>query len=262
MTLRRFVSKMPVALLSALVGLSLGAEAQETIPQGTTIPVQLDSSISFNSQPGARIVARVMQNVPLPNRRRIHEGAKLEGHVIAVSPHGANGAAQVSFRFDNVISGGRTIPVTTRLNALASFVEIEEAQIPDMGPDRGTPPNAWNTTQIGGDLVYRGGGPVTEGATVVGRPTPHGVLVNAGIATTSPCNDAAETSLPRAVWLFSADACGVYGINGLTIAATEPSQLAGDIVLTSTGQRLSVPSGSGMLLEVVTSGNRKASDQS
>jgi hypothetical protein len=260
MTRKSTISRVSFVLSGALFAFSLSAFAQHAIPQGTTLPVRLDSSISLNSKPGARITARVMQNVPLPNNENVREGSKLVGHVIAVYPPDANGRSQVSIRFEELIASGRTIPVSTRLIALAGFMAVEQAQIPAMGPDRGTPANAWNTTQIGGDEVYRGGGPVMEGSQVIGRPTPHGVLINASSSTLSSCGGVVDSSVPRALWLFSADACGVYDIAGLTIAQTGQSEPLGQIVLSSSRDKLSVPSGSGMLLNVVTRDNSGASN--
>jgi hypothetical protein len=204
MTRKSTIGKVSFILSGALFAFSLSAFAQHAIPQGITLPVRLDSSISLNSKPGARITARVMQNVPLPNNENVREGSKLVGHVIAVYPPDANGRSQVSIRFEELIASGRTIPVSTRLIALAGFMAVEQAQIPAMGPDRGTPANAWNTTQIGGDEVYRGGGPVMEGSQVIGRPTPHGVLINASSSTLSSCGGVVDSSVPRsAVVVFS-----------------------------------------------------------
>jgi hypothetical protein len=250
------LGKVSIVLSGALFAFLLSAFAQDAIPQGTTLPVRLVSSISTNSRPGARITARVMQNVPLSNQEKIRRGSKLVGHIIAVNPPDANGRSQVSFRFDELIVSGRTIPVSTGLAALAGFTDVDQAQIPEMGPDRGTAPNAWNTTQIGGDEVYRGGGPVMEGSQAVGRPTPHGVLANAGLSTASNCGGSVDSSVPRALWVFSADACGVYGISGLSISQTGQSDPKGRIVLTSSKGKLSVGGGSGMLLTVVTSADQ------
>jgi len=253
--------KQGSAVLIALFALSFSALGQASIPNGTTVPVWLDSSISLNSKPGAKITARVMQDVPLANHERIPSGARLVGHVIAVnSPH-PNGGARVSFEFDQLISGHRTIPLRAALSALASFFEVDQAQIPDTGLDRGTPESAWTTTQIGGDSVYHGGGPVTEGSNVVGRPTPHGVLVNAGYPAGLSCGGV-NTSVPRAVWLFSADACGTYGFTGLSIARSGGSDPAGQIVLISTRHKISIPAGSAMLLTTVRKGTPDASNHS
>lgn len=70
-----------------------------------------------------------------------------------------------------------------------------------------------------------------------------------------------DSSVPRALWVFSADACGLYSINAVTIAQTGDTDPAGQIVLALSNAKLSVPGGSGMLLNVVTSANQRASNE-
>ena len=109
-----------------------------------------------------------MQDVPLSQGSKIHAGAKVAGHVIDVKPANGTNGAQVSIRFDTLIVSKQRVAITTNLRALASMMAVEAAQVPDTGPDRGTSQNAWNTDQIGGEVVYRGGGPVADGLQFVG----------------------------------------------------------------------------------------------
>jgi len=54
------------SLLTFLLLCSLGLFAQEAIPPGTVLPVQLKSTLdSLKSKPGQTITARIMQDVPL-----------------------------------------------------------------------------------------------------------------------------------------------------------------------------------------------------
>lgn len=99
------------------------------------------------------------------------------GHVVEVKRCNGTPGARVSVRFDTLAVAKRRIPITTDLRALASMLAVEDAQIPDSGPERGTPENAWTTDQNGGEVVYRGGGPVADGLRSVGKPTANGVLV-------------------------------------------------------------------------------------
>ena len=148
--------------------------AARSIPAGTILPVRLNSTVSSaNSHPGQVITARVMQNVPQPGGFTIHAAAKVIGHVVSVR---AAFPASISLEFDTLEMRGEKIPITTNLRAIASFVAVEQAQIPDAGPDRGTPDYAWTTTQIGGETVYRGGGHVEGINGTVGEPVNGGVL--------------------------------------------------------------------------------------
>jgi hypothetical protein len=193
------------------------------------------------------ISARVEQDVPLPTGSTIHAGAKVIGHVLDVKR--GNGAS-VSIRFDCVEISKRQIPITTNLRAIASMMAVEDAQIPATGPDRGSPEEVWNTEQIGGDVVYRGGGPVAKGLFTVGEPTPNGVLVRVSARPGTPCRGDEGNDRLQALWLFSSDACGAYGFTDLEIIHAGRTAPVGVITLTSRHDSINVRAGSGMLLRV------------
>ncbi|HKN17140.1 MAG TPA: hypothetical protein VJX47_09370 [Candidatus Sulfotelmatobacter sp.] len=224
--------------------------AQSSIPAGTILPVQLNSSLNSRKlSTGQVITARVMQDVPLPSGSKIRAGAKVIGHVTAVKL--ANGA-QVSLRFDTLVAGHHQIPVTTDLRALASMMAVEEAQIPAFGPDRGTSEDAWTTEQIGGEVVYRGGGPVANGLQFVGKPAPNGVLVQVSSKPGSECRgDIGGDDRMQALWVFSSDACGAYGFANVAITHAGRTNPRGEIILTADHGDLNVRGGSGMLLRVI-----------
>jgi hypothetical protein len=225
--------------------------AQNTIPAGTILPVALNSSLNSRKvKSGQVITARVMQDVPLPGST-IHAGAKVVGRVIDVKP--ANGASggQISFRFDTLVLSKQRIPITTNLRALASMMAVEAAQLPESGPDRGTSQNAWTTDQIGGEVVYRGGGPVADGLRAVGEPTYGGVLVHVSAKPGTPCRgDIEGNDRLQALWVFSSDACGVYDFADLTIVHAGRTNPLGEITLGSDKSDANVRAGSGMLLRV------------
>ena len=226
--------------------------AQNTIPAGTIVPVELKSSLNSRKlKPGQVIRARVMQDVPLSSGSVIHAGAKVVGHVVDVKP--ANGAsnAQISFRFDTLVISKRLVPIVTNLRVLASMMAVVQAQLPETGPDRGTSANAWTTDQIGGEVVYRGGGPVADGLRSVGEPTANGVLVHVSAKPGSQCRGEIEGSHQlQALWVFSSDACGLYDLPNLAIVDAGRTAPIGEITLASDKGNLNVRSGSGMLLRV------------
>jgi hypothetical protein len=225
---------------------------QSAIPAGTILPVRLNSSLNSRKvKTGQVITGRVAQDVPLSSGAKIHAGAKVIGHVVHVKPAMGGSGAQVSIRFDTLVLSRRQIPVTTNLRALASMMAVEEAQVPDTGPDRGTPENAWTTDQIGGEVVYRGGGPVAKGLQSVGEPTANGVLVHVSDEPGTKCRGESDNdNRLQALWLFSSDACGTYGFADLAIAHAGRTSPVGEITLASDHGDFNVQSGAGMLLRL------------
>ena len=229
------------------------AFGQTTIPAGTILPLRLNSALnSRKSKAGQAISARLMQDVPLARKSKIHAGAKVIGHLLEVIPATATSGARISFQFDTLEVSKHKVPITTNLRALASMLEVEEAQIPQAGPDRGTSQNSWTTVQVGGDVVYRGGGPVARGLEVVGTPTSDGVLVRLRENPEGKCRGETDgNDRPQAMWIFSADACGAYGFSDLTIIeAGRSSSPPGQITLASTTGNFDIRSGSGILLRL------------
>ncbi len=207
------------SLLIGLLILSTGLLAQDAIPADTVLPAQLNSLLdSRKANPGQVITARVMQNIPLPGGRKIPAGAKVGGRIIKVAVLASGSGANLSLQFETVSFSGHSLAVVTSLRALASIMEVADAQVPSTGTDRGTP-WAWMTTnQIGGEVVYGQGGPVMNRAEVVGYAVPGGVLAQLSAKPGTPCRGARDDSHPQALWVFSSDACGVYGFADLEIA--------------------------------------------
>jgi hypothetical protein len=233
--------------------LASALSAANSVPAGTILPISLNSTISSaKNHPGQTVTARVMQDVPLAGGSTIHAGSKIIGHIVAVTPASSGAAAGVTVRFDTLEWKQQKTPIVTNLRAVASFTAVDQAQIPIEGPDRGTPPNAWTTEQIGGDTVYRGGGPV-EGIAggQVGVPVRGGVLSRLNANPDGGCRAAMDTSdTPQALWVFSSNACGAYGLPNLQVRHSGRTTPTGDIVLGSTRRDVNLPSGSGLLLRV------------
>jgi hypothetical protein len=129
---------------------------------------------------------------------------------------------------------------------------VQNAQLPEHGPILGESPANWTTTQVGGDVVYRGGGHVVHDATVVGDPVKDGVLAVL-LAVPRPGCEAASGDRRLALWVFSSSACGAYGFFGhLDIAHAGDSSPMGEIVLES-NKNVRVGTGTAMLLITVSS---------
>lgn len=239
-------------LFVTLLIFSAQSLAQNKVPVGTILPVQLNSSLrSDKARVGEHISARVMQDVSLPGGRKIYAGAKVFGHIVSASPAVNGMMADLSFRFDTLAVGKRRVAMTTNLRALATMMDVSEAQIPESGPDRGTSEDEWTTDQIGGETVYRGG-VVAHGSNVVGNSVlGSGVLVHLSSRPGTKCRgDLAGNDQMQALWVFSSDACGLYDLPNLTLAHAGRSDPVGQVKLLSDKGNVKVRAGSGMLLRV------------
>ena len=235
------------------------AQSGLTIPVGTILPVRLNSTISsVKCRPGQVITGRIMQDVPLPQGERIKEGSKVIGRIVDVTPGNAGATARISLRFDKLISSQQTISITTNLRAIAGFMEINQAQIPTMGAGESEVYRWLTTVQVGGDVVYGAGGPVTSDTNqLVGKAIDGGggVLVQVRAKDGTKCRGAIDgNNSPQALWVFSSDACGTYGLDHISIARAGRTEPAGVIVLTSDSGKLNIPGGAGMLLRVDANG--------
>jgi len=160
-------------------------------------------------------------------------------------------------KFDRVVTKKKEIPIVTDLRAIASMMAVSDAQLPTSpSPDRGSSAYTWTTRQVGGDIVYRGGGPVTSGSLVVGTPAnTNGVLaqLSASGRDRANCPDPIEgSSEQQALWVFSSSACGTYGFDDLKIEHAGKTAPTGQVVLESP-RTVHIPGGSGLLLRVVGS---------
>lgn len=239
------------ALILGFLILPMTVVAQISIPAGTVLPAQLNSSLnSENNKPGEKITARIMQDVPMPSGHKIPAGAKVIGHVIRVKAAQNGQPGEITVHLDQVRFDHRSITINTSLRALASMMEVDAAQIPPNGPDRGTP-WAWETRNlIGGEVAYGQGGPVVHGSDVVGKALFGGVLVPAMANAKSGCPaEANGNTQPQALWVFASDACGVYGVDA-QISHSGRTSPTGETTLSAEHGNLDVRAGSGLLLMV------------
>jgi hypothetical protein len=206
----------------------------------------LESSISATMHATQPLAARVMQDVALPSGK-IRAGSTVAGHIVSIAPATNGNGPRVTFTFDRIESAGRMRNITTGLRAMASFVEVNNAMIPVSGADRGTPDTERTTLLVGGDVDYRQDGPVVEGSRVVGRPTFDGVLSE---ANNSDCSTSESANrVPQSLWVFSADACGLYGLRNLSL-----EHVAGpidQISIQSNRREIKIAAGAGLLLCVI-----------
>lgn len=242
-------------LLMVVFALSFVAMAQTKISVGTVIPIQLNSSIDVRkAKPGQTITARVAQDVPLYNGEKIKAGSRMMGKILTVTQARNSQPATLTFSFDKVEMNGQVLPIVTNLRALASPLEVESSQTQTSGDDRGsTPPWAQTVTLIGGDVVYREDGTVNNGLNQVGKSVyagGWGVLSRVSASPEGRCRGALGGSdQPQALWVFSHNACGVYGYNA-TIVHSGRTNPEGTIVLALADHDFVLSNGSALLLRI------------
>ena len=225
------------------------------ITRGTILPVVLRTPVLFEKCKAGQVVSgKVAQDVPLANGVKIRKGTEVQGHIVDVTPN-ANGAGQrVSLQFDKIYWNGQWVSMVTNLRAFASSLDVMQAHVPEEAPNEGSPYEWLPTMQIGGDSVYGLRGQVKSAedpSLVVGKSVPGGVMVQASAPEGSKCRgDVEGNNEAQALWVFSSGACGVYGVDGLSIVHAGRTDPTGTIILASNVDNVKLRDGDGMLLRV------------
>src|SRR3974390_656632 len=238
------ISQLCRALAAGAV-LCMSARGQN-IPPGTAVPIQIKTGLNAEADSGGeKNGGRVMQDVPLPNGGKIKEKSSITGHIVRVTKPGPSGSSMF-VSFDAIENDGHETHITASLLAVASYVDISEAQSPINPTSNMDSTSQWTTRQVGGDVVRRGWGKAgspggvmgkwIKGTAVVIRLTPD---PKAGCPGGGPGYE-----IEQAVWVFSSAACGTYGLSDLTIAHSGATSPVGQIELKSR-KNLVIRSGSG-----------------
>jgi hypothetical protein len=213
--------KRSLLLLSSLALLLANGWAADSEPAGTAIPVVLSRGIDAKrAKAGDPIEAKTTQAVHLDPATEVPKNAKVMGRIVSVTSVSESELPVLSIAFDRLALPNGKMPVTVSLRAAASPMEALDAQIPATGPDEGTSEWTWSTKLIGGGERYG-----LEGEAL----------------------DARGNEDRNAVGIFSSDARGLYGMDGLAIQTTDEPGIIG---LTSSSNRLRVPKGTVLLLQL------------
>lgn len=240
------VMKAGKLLAVALLAPSLLLAVNNT-PASSTLPVILSRDIDVQKlHPGDVIQAKLAQSVNLGPLGNLKAGTKISGHVVAVQMEPPKGSL-ITLTFDRILLP-KPVVITAYLRAIAAPVEVNDAMVPKTGPDRGTPSSAYTTVLVGGDVVYRGGGPVMLGKEEVGVPVYDGVMVRLRDNSNAGCEG--KTADLQATWVFGAAACGSYGYSDLKIERSGRSNPKGQIVLRSFKHPIRLRAGSALLLRI------------
>lgn len=215
-----------------------GADIQ--LPVGATIPMVLDHGIDARrAKPGDLVTARTTQPIPLDRRHSIPARAKVNGRIIEAEPPSANDpAAALVLRFDQLAFSRYKIPIRGHVRAVASFVAVSDAKVPEASPGFGDSEANWTTRQIGGDIAYHQG-PIVSHGRELGTETLYGTLIDPGFS-------GLQSQIPLAFGEFSALAQGVYGFTDLKLSRADTA--ANSLKLSSAHSDIKLNSGTEMLL--------------
>jgi hypothetical protein len=242
---------------SSYNGKQQGAE-HITIPAGTILPVILITTIApASAKQGQVIRGKIAQDVPLPGDSKIQKGSRVEGNIVEIVPKTNGQGTKISIRFDKLYANGQTISLITSLRAIAGFMDVLGAFTPNQAMGEGDVPEWMTTTQIGGDSVFGSGGVVTSAHNadeVVGKSLMSGgVLVQPRPDKTGNCRGSLDGSNDeQALWVFSSDACGAYGLPKVSIAHAGRTEPVGTITFDVETRKTKIQDGAGVLLRVIS----------
>ncbi len=223
----------------------------DAIPAGTILPVVLPSISSKSVKKGDKIRGKLAQDVRLQGGKTIRGGTNVFGSVVDIGSGDSGRGATLTIKFDRLVQRGESTSIRTHLRAMATTVAIEQAQIPTSGPGESDVYDWLTTVQVGGDVVYGKEGPVERGTRVLGESTYDGVFVRTLASADGRCRGSVYgNDWPQALWVFSADACGLYGFPNLEIRHVGRTEPLGEIVLESKRGPVKIRGGSGVLLRI------------
>lgn len=102
-------------LLAGLLAAAPAARADNTLPEGTVLPVTFETTVSSAaSQAEDKVLAKVREDVRVGGRVVIPAGSELRGHVTTARRSGkVKGLAYVALRFTELSLDGKTYAVST-----------------------------------------------------------------------------------------------------------------------------------------------------
>ena len=99
--------------------------------------------------------------------------------------------------------------------------------------------------------------PSLRGTEIVGEGLIDGVLMPARANLAQGCRgEVAGNRAAQAFWVFSSDACGVYGFEDLQISHAGRTTPIGEITLVAKSGRMNVRTGCGLLLRINGAGSQ------
>ncbi len=235
-----FCTRLAAALLVSCT--LLGAQ---TLPPGTTLPVELGTTLNARSdKAGQKIEGKLKQEVRIARGQTVKSGSRVTGHMISTKK---SGGFAIVLQFDQLQDEHVTIPLNVSLRAMASSADVFQAGLPVGSNSDAESSDEWVTKQVGGEYVFRGRGYVSSENGKAGIWTGSGVWGR--LAAGGDCQASDNNATEQSLWIFSTNACGLYGFKDVTLGHAGDTPPIRQISLESSKDIL-VRSGSGWLLIV------------
>jgi hypothetical protein len=230
---------------------------QNEVPTGTALPVRFVRSVDAKkARPGDRVTAETLQVVMLPGGQRLPKGTLLVGHVVDAQPYHFNPepyarqkASSISIHFDQIVNGDLTLPVNLSVRALADTFESRWAPRPHYQDETD---GAGTMILIGGDEFSPFDKTVRDDSGDVIAYNRKGGLFARLLPSDDPASktrlNCSSTSTEQSVAIFSPNACGLYGFQGVFMPHAGRSG-SGTFTLVSRGSSIKLYAGSTALLQ-------------
>jgi hypothetical protein len=229
-------------------------QTSSQLPVGLILPVRLNDTLKVKDlQKGTILELRVMQDIPLPDRGKIPMKSLVRGSVVSAVKDSDGPGVHIALAFTQVVNKDQNFSIATSLRAIASYLAVRDAQTPLNGIDTGSPAGWANTVQIGGDIRYGDGGPVrNRHKQRVGKGVLGGVLVHVSANPSLGCDGPIKSEdYLQALWVFSSDACGVYGMREVELSHSGNSDPVGEFTLHFEKVDFKLDAGMAFLFQVV-----------
>ena len=229
-------------------------QTSSQLPVGLILPARLNDTLKVKDlQKGTILEFRVMQDIPLPDRDKIPMKSLVRGSVVNAIKDSDGPGVNIALAFTQIVNKDQNFSTATSLRAIASYMAVRDAQTPLNGIDAGSPAGWANTVQIGGDIRYGDGGPVrNRHRQRVGKGVLGGVLVHVSANPSLGCDGPIKgEDYLQALWVFSSDACGVYGMKEVKLSHSGNSEPVGEFTLHFEKDDMKLDAGTAFLFEVV-----------
>lgn len=257
LTASKSIMKLSLAALifSGLMGVSsLALQAQNP----TAVPVVLVETLdAAHVKDGDPVLVKTMQKVVLSEGKVVRKGAILQGHVVSENafhenpaPYARQTPSMLSIHFDVLQLDSSKVPVKASLRAMADVIDVNNASRKQYEDDLD---NLGEFHLVGGEEVSGWDQKIrSDDGSVVGFERKDGnyarLIDNTGERGNAKSVHCDATQREQSVAVFSADACGLYGLDRVNLTSAGRSN--GDITLSRANGNVRLQRGTAALLMI------------